>query len=155
MRRWSQIDAKSRLAATRRAIERLDEIHLLLMYGGDDWQPDHIRTRTDKSDPTANRAIYAVDELAEKLVALRQEERELTELIGETLAIIRGVREGLGDKYADVLDARYIDGTPWSGIVDGDGREIKSTTARRMVDVACDWIDSVGVSRLMRGEIEL
>lgn len=156
------MNARERFEATRRARPRLDEIKLLLMYDGEDWKPPMNRTRTtDTSDPTANRAIYNVDERAEMLAALRKEERELTQLIGESLVIIDGVRDGLGDKYADVLDARYIDGEKWQDIADRfessheNKDTVKPRTAQNWAQVAFDWIDSVGVSKLLRGQTEL
>ena len=122
------------------------------MYG-DDWKPESVRAAHETSDPTAQRAIYNVDEQAEKLEALRAEERELTNLIGESLAIIRAVRDGLGDKYADALDARYIEAWTFSRIA--EEFDIAKSTAKERVDVALDWIDGVGVSRLLRGQTEL
>ena len=123
------------------------------MYDCDDWKPPTTRTRTDMSDPTANRAIYNVDERAEKLEALRQEERELETLIGGTLAIISSVRVGFGEIYATLLEHRYIDVWSWQQIHDEFG--IKRTAGYDLINVACDWIDSVGVSRLFRGEVDV
>lgn len=131
------------------------------MYDGDDWTPPAIKAHNEQSDPTANRAIYAVDTLGDKLDALHAEERELETLIGETLAIIEGVRDGFGEKYADVLDAHYIDGETWAQIAEcyespHEGKEtVSKWTVRGWAHVALDWIDSVGVSRLLRGESEI
>lgn len=131
------------------------------MYDCDDWKPPGVKAGTETSDPTASRAIYAVDELGVKLEALRAEERELEQLIGESLAIIAGVRDGLGDKYADVLDARYIDGEKWQDIADRfesshESKDaVKPRTVQNWAQVAFDWIDSVGVSRLLRGEVDV
>lgn len=134
---------------------------MLLMYEGDDWKPEGVRASTDTPDPTASRAIYAVDELADKLDALRAEERELTDLIGESIVIIEAVKRGFGEKYADVLDAHYIDGETWAQIAEcyespHEGKEtVSKWTVRGWAHVALDWIDSVGVSRLLRGEVEV
>lgn len=147
------IDAQQRFEATRRAVTRLDEVHALIMYDCDDWKPESVRSGSQTSDPTAARAIYAVDELDEKLAALRAEERELTALIGESLAIIAAVREGFGTPYANLLEWRYIDGRTWSQLHDDYG--IKRSTGHYLLGIAFDWIDSVGVSRLLRGEAEL
>ena len=156
------MNARERFEATRRAIPRFNEIKLLLMYDGEDWKPPLNRTRTtDTSDPTANRAIFNVDERAEMLEALRKEERELTQFIGESLVIIAAVREGFGDKYADVLDARYIDNEKWTDIAkryesNHQGKEtITTRTVQNWACVALDWVDSVGVSRLLRGEVDV
>lgn len=147
------MDAKSRFEATRNAIKRLDEVHLLLMYDCDDWKPPTIRTKSDKSDPTANQAIYHVDELSDKLEALRREESELLQLIGDTLAIIEAVREGFGEIYANLLEWRYIDG--WTVKQIAEEKKLNRTYCYQLVDIAFDWIDSVGVSRLLSGQHEL
>jgi DNA-directed RNA polymerase specialized sigma24 family protein len=149
------MDARERFERTRKARKRLDEVQALIMYDCDDWKPPGIKAHNEQSDPTAKRAIYNVDELAEKLTALRAEERELTQLIGESLVIIRAVRDGMpgGDKYADMLDARFINDWSFSRIA--EEFDIAKSTAKERVDVALDWIDGVGVSRLLRGEVDV
>lgn len=147
------MDARERFERTRKAIPRFNEIKLLLMFDGDDWKPPAIKAHNEKSDPTANRAIYNVDERAEMLESLRKEEHELESLIGETLAIIHSVRDGLGDDYADVLDWRYIDGYSFGRIEDECG--VSKATAHGRIEIALDWVDSVGVSKLLRGQTEL
>jgi len=155
------MDARERFEATREAVKRLHDVQLAIMYECDDWKPPAIKAHNEQADPTASRAIYRVDELSEKLEALREEERELTQLIGETLAIIAAVRDGFGDKYADVLEARYIDCEKWQTIADDyesnhKGKDkVKPRTVQNWAQVAFDWIDSVGVSRLLSGRIEL
>ena len=147
------MDARTRFKRTRRAIDRLDEVHALIMYDCDDWKPPGIKAHNEQSDPTASRAIYTVDELGVKLEALRAEERELEQLIGESLAIISAVRVGFGEQYADVLEARYVDGDKWcdvAGLFD-----VTERTVQNWARVAFDWVDSVGVSKLLRGQTEL
>ena len=145
--------AKERFEKTKKAVQRLEVVKNLIMYDCDDWKPPNARAVTETSDPTASQAIYAVDELGDKLIALRQEERELETLIGESLAIIEGVRNGFGEIYATLLDHRYIDVWTWRCIHDEFG--ITRDKGRYLLDVAFDWIDSVGVSRLLRGEVEV
>lgn len=147
------MNARERFEATRRAIPRLHDVQLAIMYECDDWKPPAIKAHTQTADPTASRAIYRVDELSEKLDALRAEERELTQLIGETLAIIEAVRDGFGEIYANLLDWHYIDGMKWAQI--SKDKEINRTYCYQLVDIAFDWIDSVGVSKLLRGHTEL
>lgn len=147
------MNARERFEATRKAIPRLHDVQLAIMYECDDWKPPAVKAHTQTADPTASRAIYRVDELAEKLDALRAEERELTQLIGETLAIIAAVRDGFGEIYANLLEWRYVDRVSWKTIHDDYG--IKRDRGRYLLDVAFDWIDSVGVSRLLRGQTEL
>lgn len=147
------MDAKTRFEATRKAIPRLKEIKWLIMTDGEDWRPEGVRSATDTSDPTASRAIYAVDELGEKLDALRREERELESLIGESLEIIEKTKDGFGEIYGYMLEWRYIDRETWTEIHEEHG--ITRDRGRYLLDVAFDWIDSVGVSRLLRGQTDV
>ena len=147
------MNAKQRFEQTRKSITRLDEVHALIMYDCDDWKPDSVHTKSDKSDPTANKAIRNVDELEEKLAALRKEETELTDFIGLTLRIIRAVHDNFGEIYAYLLEARYIDGATWADIYERYG--VKRTSGHTLIDVACDWVDSVGISRLLNGDTEI
>ncbi len=147
------MNARERFEATRKAIPRLNDVKLSLMYDGDDWKPPTIKAHNEQSDPTANRAIYNVDERAEMLEALRKEERELTQLIGESLVIIAAVREGFGEIYANLLNWHYIDMQTWTDIHNEHG--IPRSTCYYLRDIAFDWIDSVGVSRLLRGEVDV
>lgn len=144
--------ARERFDRTRDAVGRLDEVHALIMTGCDDWHPDSGKG-SGIGDPTANRAIRNVDVLADKLEALKAEEQELTRLIGDSLVIIQAVRDGLGEEYGDVLEARYIDCWQWQRIADDYG--IPRSTGHYLLNIAFDWIDSVGVARLMRWEYEL
>lgn len=147
------MNAHERFERTRRSVARLNEVKLLIMYGCDDWRPEHIRAKTDKPDPTANEAAYRVDVLGEQLDELKREEHELESFIGITLAIIAQVRAGFGEIYANLLDWHYIDGRTWTNISADTG--IKRSTCYYLVDIAFDWIDSVGVSRLLKGEMDV
>ena len=147
------MSARDRFVQTRKAVIELDQILLMIMFEGDDWKPDRVKV-PGVSDPTANLAIRNVDEWAFELEELRKRETELKEFIGVTLAIIHAVRVGLGDEYADILDQRYIDGLKW-GDVEINGEPVKRTTGKTRVAIAFDWIDSIGVSRLLRGEVEV
>lgn len=145
--------ARERFEQTRQGIERLNEVKLLIMYDCDDWKPPSVKAKGQASDPTGNRAAYNVDELGEKLEALRDEERELEEFIGVTLTIIHAVRVGFGEIYATILEARYIDGLKWSDVREAYG--IPRSTGHYLLDIAFDWIDSIGVAKLMRGDVEV
>ena len=139
----------ARFTETRARVQRLHSVQLALMFECDDWKPPQVRSKGETSDPTAARACYIVDELESKLTSLRQEESELLEYIGLTLRIIDGIRRGLGGKYADVLEARYIDCRKWKDI------DISRSHGRDLINVACDWVDSLGVSRVLSGNYEL
>ena len=147
------MNAKERFQRTKRAVKRLHEVQLQIMYECDDWKPPQVKTKTDKSDPTANKAIYNVDELGEKLEALRKEETELTDFIGVSLAIIEAVRNGFGEIYALMLERYYIDG--WSYERINEEYAILRRRLYYLLDIAFDWIDSVGVSKLLNGDVEL
>jgi hypothetical protein len=125
----------------------------MIMNDCDDWRPPSVSSRHAISDPTASRAIRHVDELEEKLKMLRDEESELVDFIGESLVIIRAVRDGLGDKYADVLEWRYIDCASWDYIK--TEYDVPRRTARDRESIAFDWIDSIGVTRILAGDLEI
>ena len=145
--------ARERFAQTRKYVIELNQILITIMYQGDDWKPDDVRA-PGVSDPTANVAIRNVDEWPQKLTELRRRESELKDFIGTTLAVISAVRKGLGDDYADILDQRYIDCLEWRD-VQIDGKTVKRSTGKMRVAVAFDWIDSIGISRLLRGDVEV
>jgi hypothetical protein len=100
-----------------------------------------------------------VDEVSEKLEALKQEESELESFIGESLAIINAVEIGLGEEYAIVLDSRYIDLWKWKDIAklftNAKNETVATRTVQNWAQIAFDWIDSVGISRLLKGDTEL
>ena len=145
--------ARERFVETRKAVVELNGIKALIMSDGDDWMPEGVKI-PGISDPTASRAIRNVDEWGEKLAALRQREDELEDFIGVSLMLIEAVRNGLGNDYADILDARYIDCLAWRDVYVG-GERIKKRTGQTKVSIAFDYIDSVGVSRLLNGETEV
>ena len=147
------MSARDRFNETRKAVVKLAEVQALLWSEGDDWKPPNIG-KTGNSDPTANRAIYNVDELDDRLSELRSEEARLIDFIGMTLEIVEGVRKGLGEEYASILDQRYIDGLAWRDVV-VNGEQVKPRTGRAKVAIAFDWIDSLGVSYILRGEYEI
>ena len=145
--------ARDRFVQTRKAVIELDSVKAQLDNQGEEWHPERIHVR-GISDPTASRAIYNVDVLSSVLDKLRQREEELEQFIGTTLMIIARVAEGLGKDYAQILDQRYIDGLEWKDVrVNGVG--INISTGKRKVSIACDWIDSLGLEKLSRGDFEI
>lgn len=147
------MNARQRFERTRKAVERFETVHNLLMYGGDDWKPESVRVSGEKSDPTASRAIYNVDELADKLDGLRKEETELVDIIGETLAIIAAIKSSFGEIYATLLEARYIDLLTWPQIATDYG--ISKSSGHYLINIAFDYVDSIGVSRLLAGDADI
>ena len=146
-------NAKVRLQQVKEAVYRLHEVQLLIMNDCDDWRPQVVGGRRQFPNPTANAAIHRIDYVENALKALRAEESELTEIIGRALVVIQAVRDGLGDKYAEVLEWRFIDCLSWSRIRDDYG--VAKQTGYRRVNVACDWVDSIGVTRIFAGDLEI
>ena len=140
--------ARDRFIATRKAVIELDAIKAKLSESGDDWRPEGIPS-SETPDPTGNQAAYNVDVLGDLLERLRAREGELESFIGESLELIEHVRRGLGEEYANILDARYIDGLTWEQM------GIASTTGKRKASVAFDWLDSIGMTKLLRGDYEI
>lgn len=140
--------ARDRFVQTRQAVIELNNIKALIMSDGDDWKPPGVHVHA-VSDPTASRAIRNVDEWGEQLAELRKREAELEHFIGVSLAIIEAVRSGLGSDYADILDKRYIDCLTWKQM------DVAKSTGKMKVAIAFDWIDSIGISRLLREEYEV
>ena len=147
------MNAKERFEQTRKSVLRLNDVKMLIMTDCSDWKPPQVKAKSETSDPTANQAIYNVDTLEGKLAALRAEESELEDFIGESLKIIAAVHSGFGEIYAHLLEWRYIDGYTWTRIHDDYG--IKKARGHYLLDVCFDWIDSVGISRLLSGNYEL
>ena len=146
------MSARERFVQTRQAVIELNNIKALIMSDGDDWKPPGVKVHA-VSDPTASRAIRNVDEWGEQLAELRKRESELEHFIGVSLAIIEAVRDGLGETYAQLLDARYIDDEPWAHIQ--ERLNINKKRGSDLLNIAFDWIDSVGVSRLLRKDYEI
>ena len=142
------MSARDRFVQTRSAVVELNNIKALIMSDGDDWKPPGVKVNA-VSDPTASRAIRNVDEWGEQLAELRKRESELEHFIGTTLQIIEAVRSGLGSDYADILDKRYIDCLTWQQM------DMPKSTGKLKVAIAFDWVDSIGISRLLRGEVEV
>lgn len=145
--------ARERFKQVKRAVARLHEVQLMIMNDCDDWRPPSVKARRALADPTASAAIRHVDELEGKLLALRAEETELIDFIGEALVIIQAVRDGLGDKYANLLEWRYIDGLSLDRV--RDEYQIPKTTGQRITNIAFDWIDSIGLARILAGDLEI
>lgn len=145
--------ARDRFTLTRKYIIELNAIMARLSEAGDEWRPERIKT-SEISDPTANQAVYNVDVLGDVIAQMRAREKELQSFIGVTLMLIEHVRKGLGYEYAEILVQRYIDGLRWDDVrVNGD--KVPASTGKRKVSIACDWIDSLGMTRILEGEYEI
>lgn len=145
--------ARERFVETRKAVAELDSIKALIATSGEDWKPQGVKTRGTQ-DPTASKAIYNVDEWDKKLAQLRKREKELESFVGVTVAIIDAVRDGLGEDFASILEQRYINCFPWR-YVTIDAKPVAKSTGKTKVNIAFDWIDSIGVSRLLNKDYEV
>ena len=146
------LTAKKRFEQTRRDVRRLNEVNLAIMFCCDDWQPEQVKAHNEQADVTASRAIYNVDSLEPRMEALRVEQIELQDRIGIAGELIEATRNGLGERYADILEWRYIDLLSWTDI---RKYGIARSTGYELINIACDWIDSVGISKLLHGDYEL
>ena len=90
----------------------------------------------------------------DRLNDLRKRESQLIDFIGGTLEIIEGVRDGLGDEYASILEQRYIDCYTWSEVT-YQGAKVARSTGKRKVNIAFDWVDSLGVTNVLAGYYEI
>lgn len=80
---------------------------------------------------------------------LRDEVAELEHVVGAALKVVAGVRAGMGERYADALELRYIDAMPWDEVAERIG--CKRRRAMELRDIACDWVDSVGMACVAGG----
>lgn len=144
---------RDRFAQTREAVIELNEIQALIWSDGDDWHPESGRN-PNTSDPTANRAVRNVDEWESRLIELRKREAWLIDFIGLSLGIIEGIRAGLGEEYAAIIEQRYIDCRSWRD-VEVDGKRVALSTGKKKVAIAFDWVDSLGAANVLGGRYEL
>ena len=145
-------EALDRMHATRAAVERLRDVQTAIMFECEDWKPPGVKV-PGISDPTANKAIYRADELTQAMKDLKAEEHELIEFIGTSLRLIQSVRDGLGNAYGNVLEWLYVDCLSWQEIFEHYG--VKKSTGHERRVIALDWVDSIGLKEVLRGEYEL
>lgn len=135
-------DACARMEVVRRELWRLEDISEAFdeRAAGGGGKPSG-----GYSDPM-DRVVVLID----RRKRLSGELVELEAQVGDGLAVIEGVRRGLGDRYADVLDARCVDALSWDDAAFEVGCSKRS--AMRRYDTACDWVDAVGLARARAGE---
>lgn len=144
--------ARERFVQTRDAVVELATIRATIEVGGEEWRPADVR-KPGTSDPTAAKAIRNVDEWDAQLAELRKREAELVNIISTTQDIVRAVGEGFGEVYAMLLEHRYIDVWTWHDIHERSG--ITRQYGHYLIGIAFDWIDSVGISRLLKDDYEV
>ena len=79
---------------------------------------------------------------------LRAERAGLAEIVAEARELAEGIRQLLGDAYADALTMRYLEGRQWQAVADSLGVCLK--TAYNRVSVALDTIDALGRANVVR-----
>lgn len=139
--------ARAFLASVRRSVRELDEWRYVMDEGADAYSvtSDSIGGGW-VSDPTAARAIYLADNDGRVRARARKHVADCETVIGAGLELIAHVRDGLGEIYADALDAHYIDGMTLRIIAEDSG--VTKSAIQQRIDVACDWADSQPLKRL-------
>ena len=127
-------------------------LFLMMFFEAFNLNAAGINLKAKKTKETKVEAIY-IEKISVTAPDGNGEEHELEAFIGETLAIIEAVRDGFGEIYANLLEWHYIDGQKWTQI--SNARGINRTYCYQLVDIAFDWIDSVSVSRLLKGEMDV
>lgn len=131
-------DSRAFFGAVRRAVPRMDELRYTLEFGME-FSGCAAGRNPNPSDPTGNRAIYLADN---EDALMRQAQRKIAqceELIGVALVVIDAVRAGLGDRYADALDAHFVDCLSLHGCA--HRLDISTSSVKRYLSIAQDWCD--------------
>ena len=142
-------DARTFFEAVGKAVDAIARIDEQLMFGieGVTRKPG-MGPKPVTGDPTASAALFAESAHA-RLDDLKAERESMELTVGAGLAVIEGVRAGLGERYADVLDARHVDKLTWDECADRAG--VSKMTAIRDALTAYEWVDSVGWRRAIEG----
>lgn len=91
------------------------------------------------SKPTENRALFLMTSGAAWLQALQDKRERLIYEIGCGLMVCEFVRDGLGEKYGAILEAKYIDQMIWRDVAERFG--YSESHAKRLGGIALDWLD--------------
>ena len=133
-------DSRAFFAAVTHAAARLEDIERELKEGPDSMPHGGGSVRGGGiGNPTESRAIWLVTEGAAWERRLVDERERLTYMVGCALVLVAYVRDGLGEAYADVLDARYVDDAEWHEVAERVGYSERHV--KRVGYVALDWLD--------------
>lgn len=135
--------------AVRRAVTDIPMLNERVRDGVDGIERIRADTGHQKNatgDPTASTAIFLLEIASKELSRLRETLERQEELVGHALVVIECTRAGLGEKFADALDARYVDALTWDGAAEALG--CSDRTAQTRCDVALDWLDSGGLREI-------
>lgn len=97
-------------------------------------------------DPTASRAIFLAEHDDKVREDAKRKLEECEDYVGAGLTVTESVRRGLGERYADCLEYRYID--CYSISRTAEELECSTSTVKRDTDIAHDWVDSQTVEGL-------
>lgn len=126
---------------------RIEEVNAAIVEGGEGLRPrPRHGGHSGPHDPTAARAIghmEAVERLEFELESMQAE-------IAEAHRVCVGVSRAMGDNYGSVLEMYYIDLLTWDEVAAELGAAKR--TCIRWRDVACDWVDAVGIPRAKAGQ---
>lgn len=128
---------RDQFKATIKAVADLNEVNRLLMFGGDDWHPEGVKS-PGIGDPTANRAIYNLGPGARRIAYLMRRRDELADYIGVTLKLIERVRDH-DERTAHVLEARYVDCVKWADI-EWKGERVPVSTGKYLASLAFEFL---------------
>lgn len=134
-------------ARVRRSIAEMNECRLIIDEGADAIASGGgSGGGSSEHDPTATRALFLAMHDDRVREAAKARLSVIEDLIGEALKVIGAVRRGLGERYADCLDCRYIDG---ASIAEAAARlGISEATVKRDTGIAHDWVDSMEHAKL-------
>lgn len=132
-------DTRRFFAEVRHAVGRLDAVRHELADVADMLPTSGSGHGSGISKPTEARALWLVCEAPAMAQRLEAERERLEAVIGCGLVLCQMVRDGLGDVYAEVMEAHYVDCMPWADVAESVGYSVPH--AKRLGGVACDWID--------------
>lgn len=101
------------------------------------------------SDPTYAAAL-SHGSMRRRIEWLRMERRACDDAMDECRVVLDGMRQALGDEFADVMGAYYLSAdATWETVADGLHVTVRTVLRRR--SVALDWVDDVGVQAAKMG----
>lgn len=95
------------MESARHSARELEILTFRIANGGRDWSAGGVKTRTTSvTSPTESAAIAELTVVPQLIEQRGRHER----IVGDALAAIRAVRDGLGVAEGDILEMFYIDG---------------------------------------------
>lgn len=95
------------MESARHSAREIEILTFRIANGGRDWSAGGVKTRTTSvTSPTESAAIAELTVVPQLIEQRGRHER----IVGDALAAIRVVRDGLGVAEGDILEMFYIDG---------------------------------------------